>query len=138
MADEKGYQSDTHVHIGHKEKCPRDNKSIVLPQKVASVDLTPIEKQLEECSLSPNKDGYDVNPAVGVYHSPFSCLTAISTDEADCLPSCNPVEQGNSPIPRSVYVEQITCDQYRCYHNNKWFAPMDVRIGTIAKDCRSW
>ena len=45
----------------------RNNKSVIGAQKVAPVNLSTIEEQLEKRSISPDQGGYNPHPAAGSY-----------------------------------------------------------------------
>ena len=61
----------------YKTKSKLENESIVVPKKVAAINLITTEEQLGKQSLSPDQDVCDLHPATGAYSSLY-CSTSFS------------------------------------------------------------
>ena len=62
----------------------RYNKSLIASQKVAPVNLTTTDEQLERHGISPDKGGYNPYPATGACSFPYCSLAGVKSGVLDC------------------------------------------------------
>ena len=73
----------------YRPKSKLKSESIVMPQKVALINLNTTEEQSEEQSLSWDQGVYNLHPVTGEYNSSYSSLVNC-TGVPNCLPSGKP------------------------------------------------
>ena len=74
----------------------RNNKSIVVPQKLDPSNLTTSEELLERHSISPDQESYNLHPAIGTHSSHYCSTSAVLSGVPDFLSSGNHLLQAQS------------------------------------------
>ena len=128
MAEKK----DTDATLGaYKSKSSIENKSIVVPQKVVSVDLTSTEKQRTPSSHLIKAVMILSLLLVHIILLIVTCLLLPHVCQV-CLPSGNPVEQVHSLTYRAMFRDHITGDIYKYGYDSKLFASKNDKTYNIS------
>ena len=86
----------------------------------------------------PDQGGYDPNPLVGVYHSPFYHSAMTTSCVLNYLASGNAVEKKDSVICGQIFINQITGDMCKHDYDNKLFITLNERMSGLATELQKF